>query len=303
MDTHTEYNYSPLKLDSHSDTKDSKLVSQAVGGDRDALEELLRRHQDWIYNIALRMVGQPMDAEDVTQEVLLKVITKLSTFKQKSSFRTWLYRIVANHVINLKKRKADKYEISFDQYWNEINQTPDRDFHVTDTLPVDIVILMDEIKIKCMMGLLLCLDRRKRLVFILGEIFQVDHNFGAEVMEISKDNFRQLLSRARKLVYGFLNDKCGHIHRGNPCLCINKAAAMIESDEINPADIKFSNSFLQKIRTKSVSVYDHLKKIGNDQNERMFRDQPFYKSREFACEVRELLRRSTVQSLSRMKKL
>ena len=64
---------------------DADLVERAKNGDRAALEKLVLRHQAWIYNIAVRMVFQPQDAEEVTQEVLIKVITKLSTFKGKAS--------------------------------------------------------------------------------------------------------------------------------------------------------------------------------------------------------------------------
>ena len=74
-----------------SDTKDSELVTSAQQGNRAALESLILRHQGWIYNIALRMVGSPHDAEDVTQEILIKMLTKLSSFQGKSDFRTWLY--------------------------------------------------------------------------------------------------------------------------------------------------------------------------------------------------------------------
>jgi DNA-directed RNA polymerase specialized sigma24 family protein len=89
------------------DSTDVELVELAKAGNRTALEKLILRHQAWIYNIAIRMVFQPDDAEEVTQEVLVKVITKLSTFKGESKFRTWLYRIAANHVLNLKRRNAD----------------------------------------------------------------------------------------------------------------------------------------------------------------------------------------------------
>jgi hypothetical protein len=72
-------------------TSDDELVGQAKSGDRPALEKLVLRHQAWIYNIAVRMVFDPHDAEEVTQEVLIKVITRLSTFQGESKFRTWLY--------------------------------------------------------------------------------------------------------------------------------------------------------------------------------------------------------------------
>ncbi len=102
---------------------DEELVSKAQNGDRQSFEELIQRHQAWIFNIALRMVGRRADAEDVTQEVLLKVLTRLSTFQGKSLFRTWLYRIVVNHVLNLKQRPG---EIAFSELGQQIDQLPDQ---------------------------------------------------------------------------------------------------------------------------------------------------------------------------------
>ena len=99
--------FNPFTEIADGDTTDTDLVEQAKNGDRAALEKLVLRHQAWIYNIAVRMVFQPQDAEEVTQEVLVKVITKLSTFKGESKFRTWLYRIAANHVLNMKRRSAE----------------------------------------------------------------------------------------------------------------------------------------------------------------------------------------------------
>src|SRR5688572_31296665 len=98
-----------------SDAEDQELVRQAQGGSRDALETLIRRHQAWIYNIAVRMLYWPYDAEDTTQEILIKLITKLSTFQGKSSFRTWLYRIVANHVLN-QNRRSWEGRMTFESY-------------------------------------------------------------------------------------------------------------------------------------------------------------------------------------------
>ena len=80
--------FNPFAEIAEDDVVDSVLVGQANGGDRSALEKLVLRHQAWIYNISVRMVFRPQDAEEVTQEVLVKVITKLSTFKGASTFRT-----------------------------------------------------------------------------------------------------------------------------------------------------------------------------------------------------------------------
>src|SRR5260370_13982890 len=86
----------------------------ARSGDRQALEELIERHQTWIYNIAVRMLYHPQDAEDATQEILIKLLTRLSSFEGRSSFRTWLYRIVVNHVLNMKRGRVEVQHASID---------------------------------------------------------------------------------------------------------------------------------------------------------------------------------------------
>src|SRR5438132_1763339 len=113
--------FNPFTEVAGSDGTDAELVEQTKNGDRTALEKLVLRHQAWIYNIAVRMVFQPHDAEEVTQEVLVKVITKLSTFKGESKFRTWLYRIVANHVLNMKRRGVETQ--TFATYGAAIDRT------------------------------------------------------------------------------------------------------------------------------------------------------------------------------------
>jgi DNA-directed RNA polymerase specialized sigma24 family protein len=121
---------------------DANLVEQAKSGNRDALEKLILRHQAWVYNIAVRMVFRPQDAEDVTQEVLVKVITKLSTFKGDSAFRTWLYRIVANHVLNMQRRWAETQTTTFADYGAAIYSTPDLDLPDPKTVPVEVPLLV-----------------------------------------------------------------------------------------------------------------------------------------------------------------
>src|SRR5437667_5234343 len=123
---------------------DTELVEQARNGDRAALERLVLRHQAWVYNIAVRMVFQPHDAEEVTQEVLVKVITKLSTFKSESSFRTWLYRITANHVLNMKQRTAERQSLTFAHLGAAIDNTPELDLPDPKSVPVEVPLLIEE---------------------------------------------------------------------------------------------------------------------------------------------------------------
>src|SRR6478736_4310331 len=144
--------FNPFAEVAADDVTDAELVEQAQAGDRTALEKLVLRHQAWIYNIAVRMVFDTHDAEEVTQEVLVKVITKLSTFKGESKFRTWLYRIAANHVLNMKRRSAETRATTFADYGAAINDTPDLDLPDPSTVPVPLPILVEETKNSCTMG-------------------------------------------------------------------------------------------------------------------------------------------------------
>src|ERR1700752_2407211 len=146
--------FNPFAEDAESSPADAELVEQAKNGARAALEKLVLRHQAWVYNIAVRMVFRPQDAEEVTQEVLVKVITKLSTFKGESSFRTWLYRIVANHVLNMTRRAVE--EQTFAAFGAALDGTPDLDLPDPKTVPVELPVLVEEAKIGCTTGMLLC---------------------------------------------------------------------------------------------------------------------------------------------------
>jgi DNA-directed RNA polymerase specialized sigma24 family protein len=73
--------------------------------------------------------------------------------------------------------------------------------------------------------MLLCLDREHRSIYILGEILEVTDGMGAELLEISRENFRQRLARARRKLHNFMNDKCGLVNRANRCRCAKKTVA------------------------------------------------------------------------------
>src|SRR6266850_1337678 len=127
-----------------TDLEDRALVARARSGSREALEELVRRHQGWIYNIAVRMLYHPHDAEDATQEILIKAVIRLSSFEGRSSFRTWLYRIVVNHVLNMKRGRVEQTSISFRSYGHGLDSTLDLDLPDVRDVPADVRLLVDE---------------------------------------------------------------------------------------------------------------------------------------------------------------
>ncbi|HUE70726.1 MAG TPA: RNA polymerase sigma factor [Pirellulaceae bacterium] len=257
------------------DSTDTDLVTRAKNGDRAALEELVLRHQAWVYNIAIRMVFQPEDAEEVTQEVLIKVITQLSTFKGESKFRTWLYRIAANHVLNMKRRRRETQVTSFAEYGAAIDSTPNLDLPDPNSVPVEVPLLVEEAKLGCTTGMLLCLDRKQRLVFTLGEILGASDTVGGEVLEMTADNFRQCLARARRDLSSFMNHQCGLVNKANPCRCPKKTKGFIEHGHVDPEHLLFAGKHVQRIKDIAAETVRDIEDVVERQHSEIFLEHPF----------------------------
>ena len=286
----------PLADVPETDIEDNVLVARIREGDRDALECLVRRHQAWIYNIVLRMVYLPQDAEDATQEVLIKVLTKLSTFKGRSSFRTWLYRIVVNHVLNMKRTRADAAEWTFAKYGHGLQSAPDLELPDRASVPVDVALLVDEARIGCASGMLLCLDREQRLVYILGEIFGVTAVAGAELLETSRDNFRQKLSRARRDLHSFMQERCGLVNTANPCRCAKKTRAFIDAGFVDPRNLLFARAHVTRVREIAPKVHEDIDAL-DAKYAAIHRDHPFHDSPDFVASLRSLVGQPAFQSI------
>ncbi len=269
-----------------SDVEDHRLIAAAVAGDRKALGVLVTRHQPWIYNIAFRMVLTPEDAEDVTQEILIKMITKLSSFNpSKAAFRTWLYRVVANHVINMKKRGYETGVTSFENYYSAIQNVPDEH---PDASPETQGVVSD-IMIGCVLGALLCLDRRQRLVFILAVVFGVSGSQGSEILGISKVSFRKILSRARTQLHSYMYGNCGMVNKDAPCRCHKKAEGFIREGWHSPDRIIYAQSDSPAIRDVILRKMDQFTTSIYSRYVRLFRDHPFYRAPDVTRWYRNLI--------------
>jgi RNA polymerase sigma factor (sigma-70 family) len=269
-----------------TDPEDLALVLRAQGGDREALEALIARHQAWIYNIVCRMLYWPQDSEDTTQDILIKVITKLSTFQARSSFRTWLYRLVVNHVLNLQRRKSEAW--NFSRYKVALDAMPDSDLPDPSSIPADIQLVVEEAKIGCTTGVLLCLDREQRLIYVLSEIFGASDVVGAELFEISRENFRQKLSRARRDLQAFLSDQCGLVNSANPCRCARKTHAFMQAGFLNPQNLLFARERVIRVRDVAGKTLDDLDALQAAFAE-VHRDHPFHESPDFVAALRSLI--------------
>ncbi len=274
---------------------DSELVASAQSGDSTALEKLILRHQAWIYNIAARMVWDPTDAEDVAQEVLVKAVTKLSTFEGRSSFRTWLYRIASNHVLNMQRRPTETQLSSFAQASEDLGRAPDLDLPDPGSVPVDLPLLIEEAKLGCLSAMLLCLDRRQRLVYTLVELFGASTQIAAEVMEVTPANLRQILSRARRGLYEFMEGTCGLVQSANPCRCHKKTSAFIQAGHVDPKNLRFAGADGPTVREVCPTSIELLDSKVDELHRYEQRQAPFLDPPDLAQTLRRLLGDASVR--------
>lgn len=214
------------------------LIEQATAGNKDALETIILSVQNLVFNLSLRMLGTFPDAEDASQDILLKVITHLSSFKQDSSFSTWVFSIAVNHLKNYKKHMFAKFPLSFEFYGDDIlngkiDDVPDL------TQDMEKSILAEELKMSCTNVMLQCLDVESRCIFILGTMFKVDSRIAGDILGITAEAYRQRLSRIRKKMADFLRDYCGEYGNGK-CHCINRVNYAIHNHRISPAHLDFT---------------------------------------------------------------
>jgi RNA polymerase sigma factor (sigma-70 family) len=216
------------------------LVDKATAGDKEALETLVAGVQDIVFNLSLRMLGTFADAEDATQDILLKMITHLSSFRGDSSFTTWVFSIAANHLKNYKKHMFAHYPLSFEYYGDDIENGKIQD--VPDlTQNVEKDILAEELKMSCTNVMLQCLDTESRCIFILGTMFKVDSRIAGDILEMTPQAYRKRLSRVREKMADFLNSYCGE-YGGGKCRCKDRVNYAIKNHRINPLQLDYTKA-------------------------------------------------------------
>lgn len=223
------------------------FVDKATAGDKKALETLVTSVQDMVFNLSLRMLGTFADAEDATQDILLKMITHLSSFRGDSSFTTWVFSIAVNHLKNYKKHMFARCPLSFEYYGDDIENGKIQD--VPDlTQDVEKDILAEELKMSCTNVMLQCLDMESRCIFILGTMFKLDSRIAGEVLEMTPEAYRQRLSRIRKKMADFLGQYCGEYGSGR-CKCKERVNYAIQNHRINPSQLDYTTATEISIQT------------------------------------------------------
>jgi RNA polymerase sigma factor (sigma-70 family) len=266
-----------------SAASDLALAETACRGDQSAVLALLQPLHLPLYNLARRMVWHPADAEDLVQEALLRVLTRLSAYRGEARFGTWAYRVALNSMLNTRRRRMEHATVSFDQFGDDLDRALATSPGQTDGDP-DQNILIEEVKIGCMTGMLLCLDRPARLAYILGEIFEIDSGMAASLCEVTPAAFRQRLSRARKALHGFVQQKCGQVSEAAACRCERMVGPMQASGMV-AKDVLLFASCGQSLRG-DIAILDAASRTVA-----LYRDHPAYAPAQgFETWLKELLR-------------
>jgi hypothetical protein len=185
---------------------------------------------------------------------------------------------------------------SFDDAARGLARAPDLDPPDPRTVPVPIEILIEETKIGCTMGTLLCLDGRQRLVFILGEVFGVGDEVGAEIVDVTPANFRQILSRARRDLYQYLRGNCSLVNPEAPCKCVKKTRAFIQGGFVDPQELQFTSQYQRRVREVAGGRADDLIDAYMKIAAQVYRDHPFYEPAEQVATLRQALRAVSLAS-------
>jgi RNA polymerase sigma factor (sigma-70 family) len=216
----------------------NELAQAAQNGSQEALEAVIRQVQGNIYNLALRMLQSPADAEDATQEILIRLVTHLNQFRGESSFMTWAYRVASNTLLNIDRRNSRRRQVSFD----DLSARLEASLAVYEATPEEAhedAALTEEVRRNCTLGMLMCLSIEDRLALVLGELFEVSSDEGAVIMGVSSAAYRKRLSRARAQLVSFVSRQCGLFDPEHPCLCHKHVRNKIAAGLLDPRQLQY----------------------------------------------------------------
>ena len=251
----------------------NRLIDLALDGNAEGLEQLLASVQDMVFNLSLRMLGTVPDAEDAAQDILVRIMTSLSTFRKESSFQTWVYRIATNYLINYKKSMFARQPLDFEFYGNDIKYAAvDETEQLVDEMTRET--MAEELKMSCTNVMLQCLDAESRCIFVLGTMFKVESKIAGEILDMTAENYRQRLSRIRRKVGDFLAEYCG-LSGSGCCSCKKRVGYAIAQHRINPERPDFLQ--LKPVDKGTMSEFkNEMEKL--DELSLLFEELPDYQS-------------------------
>jgi RNA polymerase sigma-70 factor (ECF subfamily) len=170
-----------------------QVVRLAQRGDSKAFELIYRRHSPRVYSLCLRLVGDPVEAEDFLQDVFLQLFRKIHTFRGESAFSTWLYRLAANQVfMRFRKKKLTMNSLESPTESDDESNSTELQIAVTD---LRLSGLFDRINLQAAIKQL---PEGYKAIFILHDVQGYEHNEIAKILGCSVGNSKSQLHKARK---------------------------------------------------------------------------------------------------------
>ncbi len=208
---------------------EARVLRAATGGDAAALRELVEALHRPIYALSLRTLGQREDAEEATQEALLRVVTHLGSFRGESRFSTWAWAI-ATRVVLAARRRRSRQPIPIEAFEADLADG------FTAGARVEDAVLLRQVKIGCGRAMLQCLDDDLLLAYTLGEILEIPGPEAAAAVGVTPAAFRKRLSRARAAVRGNLSRVCGLVEAAAPCRCAGRVRPALRLGRLDERD-------------------------------------------------------------------
>lgn len=174
------------------EVSEAETIRRAQQGDAAAFERLYRSHSGRVYALCLRMVGNPNEAEDLTQDAFLRVFRKIRTFRGESAFGTWLHRLALNVVLmELRKKNLERVSLEETTKPDGENSAPRKELGRPDRLLKG---LIERVHLERAINRL---SAAYRIVFVLHDVRGYKHHEIAEMMDWSVGTSKAVLHRAR----------------------------------------------------------------------------------------------------------
>lgn len=187
---------------------DEEVIARVVGGEKHLYESLMRKYNLRLYRIGMSIINDDMAVEDVMQTAYLNAYLNLAGFQNKSSFSTWLTRILINESLLYKKKQLKRERLAETQENNYINETP-----LHGLMNKELKTLLEKS--------IADLPEKYKLVFVMREIEEMSTSETMGVLNLSESNVKIRLNRAKEMLRGNLSSyyKSNQIYEFNLIHC------------------------------------------------------------------------------------
>ena len=251
---------------------DPELLQAALDGKLPAVEALLALIQPGVFQLAVRMLGNRDDAADATQEILLRVVTHLGSFRGESAFSTWVYQVARNQLLTAVTRSREHPELSLEDLQSRLGQglafteqlqaeALRMGLHAPAQMPgPEEAVAAREMAVSCTQSMLMAMDRDQRLAYLLDVLFGLEGEQVAAVLEISPAAYRKRLQRARDALNTHMGGTCSYISADAPCRCDKQLPAR----RAHPGPAHYIPLKLVDSERPSVAAhFEQLKRLGD----------------------------------------